>query len=63
VRVLFVCYLWFQFGWLVGWLVVGWLDGWFGFLRQAFSVCPPWLSWNSLDQAGLELRDLLSSAS
>jgi hypothetical protein len=29
---------------------------WFGFSRQGFSVLP-WLSWNSVDHAGLKFRD------
>lgn len=46
------------FGWLLGWLV-GRLDDFFetGFL------CAPLLSWNSVDQAGPELRYSSASAS
>jgi hypothetical protein len=30
------------------------------FLRQGFSILP-WLSWNSIDQAGLKLREICLS--
>ena len=41
--------------------MIGWVG--FGFVKMYFSAVYPWLSWKSIEWAGLELRDLPASAS